>query len=822
MACKLSTLFASVAPDHIYCRFRWVDCQLGYLRNCLPGRIRHALEELPETLDGTYERALKNLDKANWEFAHRLLQFVAVASRPLRVEELAQFLGFDFTTEPVPKFEQDWLLEDPVDAVLSTTSSLLATVDLDGSKVIQFSHFSVKEFLTSSRLAEVKDIFVQRYHISMTGAHALAARACLGMLLHIDKNITIDGLDKFPLAEYAAEHWVDHARFEDVSLQVEDGMKRLFDPNSFHFGVWVWIHDLEDRYWRREKRGERPSTPCGTPLHYSSLCGLDAIVKFLVLDHSQDVDSRAFDDESTALHLASKKGYVQVACFLLDNGADMNARDKRKSTPLHEASIGGHAEVVRVLMERGVDVTAEDDDEVNPVVLAFGVGRADVKRVFLEFGVNVTGHDINGWPPLHRALFDGRTEVARDLLEGGADITHDFKINFTPLRAASYGGHAAAIQVLLEHGLDVMAKADEVLQIACAGGHVEVVRLLLEHGVDVTTRLPEHLTPLHFAVGLGHVELARLLLEHGADMKAKGQFGHTPLDAAVCAGFVETARLLLKRGANVTARDNDGSSPLHIAAARGRVELARLVLECGANVMARDNDEETPLHIATAKGHVELARLLLDCGADTTAQSNNGQTPLHVAEANRHAKLTCLLLERGTPSHVVAAEGNGILALRLPGCQEDEATQADDDSVRTPIQALEADGPMKSLSLLPSPGMDATDQADDGRTPMQATASEGYVEPASLLSEPRAVMTVQAAGSNELNPSNVPATEGDVEYTRSLTQPRLDATTHADDGQTPLRMAPQREHEDIARALPDHGAEAIVYDDRRWCRCIVQ
>ena len=809
----------------MYFRFRWVDCQLGYLRNCLPGRILRALEELPETLDGTYERALKDLDKSNWEFAHRLLQFVAVASRPLRVEELAQFLGFDFTIGPVPKFQQDWLLEDPADAVLSTTSSLLATVDLDGSQVIQFSHFSVKEFLTSSRLAEANDIFVQRYHISMTGAHTLVAQACLGMLLHLDKNITRGGLDKFPLAEYAAEHWIDHARFEDVSLKAEVGMKRLFDPNGFHFAVWVWIHDLEDRYWRREKRGGRPSAPRGTPLHYASLCGLDAIVKFLVLDHSQHVDSRGFDVGSTALHLASGKGHVEVTRFLLDHGADGNARNMRKSTPLHEASIGRHAEVVRVLMERGVDVTAEDDDGIDPVVLAFALGCAEVKRVFLEFGANVTGYDINRWPPLHRALFEGRTEIARDLLERGADITYDFEDSLTPLQAASAGGHAAALRVLLEHGLDVTARADEdvpPLQIACSGGHVEVVHFLLEHGVDVTAHLEDGSTPLHFAVGLGHVELARLLLEHSADMEAQGDNGRTPLHAAVFTGFVETARLLLKRGANVTARDNDGSSPLHIAAARGRVELARLVLECGANVMARDNDEETPLHIATAKGHVELACLLLDFGADTTAQSNNGQTPLHVAEAKGHVELTRLLLERGTPSHVVAAEGNGILALRLPGCQEDEATQADDDSVRTPIQALEADGPMKSLGLPPSPGMDATDQADDGRTPMQATASEGYVEPASLLSEPRAVMTIQAAGSNELNPSNVPATEGDVEYTRSLTQPGLDATTHVDDGQTPLRMAPQREHEDIARALPNHGAEAIVYDDRRWCRCIVQ
>src|ERR1700730_74007 len=111
---------------HIYCRFRWIHCQLGHLRLCLPERIPRALSELPETLDETYERALKAIDKARWELAHRLLQFVAVASRPPRIEELSQFLGFDFTAGTIPKFHEDWLLDDPVDAVLSSTSSLLA------------------------------------------------------------------------------------------------------------------------------------------------------------------------------------------------------------------------------------------------------------------------------------------------------------------------------------------------------------------------------------------------------------------------------------------------------------------------------------------------------------------------------------------------------------------------------------------------------------------------------------------------------------------------------------------------------------------------
>src|SRR5580658_8672108 len=182
-----------------------------HICNCIPARIPQALAELPETLDETYERSLRGINIANWEFAHRMFQFVAVASRPLHVEELADLLAFDFKAGSIPKFHIDWRLEDPVDAVLSTCSTLLAIVndegfDDEGSLVVQFSHFSVKEFLTSTRLAEATDIISRRYHVSLTPAHTLVAQACLGILLHLDNHITSDSLGGFPLAEYAAKH----------------------------------------------------------------------------------------------------------------------------------------------------------------------------------------------------------------------------------------------------------------------------------------------------------------------------------------------------------------------------------------------------------------------------------------------------------------------------------------------------------------------------------------------------------------------------------------------------------------------------------------
>ncbi|KAH8992295.1 hypothetical protein EDB86DRAFT_2806249, partial [Lactarius hatsudake] len=165
--------------------FRWVFCQLETLRQCLPQSVRRTLNELPESLDGTYERVMMEIKKTNQAHAYRLLQCLTVAVRPLSVAELAELLAFDFDAAKgrIPELNSNWRWEDHEQAVLSTCSSLITVVPGRGSRppVVQFSHFSVKEFLMSDRLAtSTGDI--SQYHISLEDAHTVLAQASLGVL----------------------------------------------------------------------------------------------------------------------------------------------------------------------------------------------------------------------------------------------------------------------------------------------------------------------------------------------------------------------------------------------------------------------------------------------------------------------------------------------------------------------------------------------------------------------------------------------------------------------------------------------------------------
>jgi hypothetical protein len=390
---------------------------------------------LPDTLDETYARALEDIGGQNWEYAHRLFQCVAVASRPLRVKELAEFLAFDFEEGLTPTFLAEWRPDDPAHTVLSTCSSLLAVVNVDGSPVIQFAHFSVKEYLTSKRLAEAKDT-ISRFHVSMMPAHTIVAQACLGVLLHLDENITKDSLEDFPLAEYAAEHWVDHARFESVASKVQDGMKRLFDPGKSHLSVWAWIYDPKNPELRYQ-RSESPEEASATPLHYAAFCGIHDIATFLVIEHSQDVNARGFSSEETPLHSVSREGFVDLARILLKHGADIEARDANDWSPLERAMTEQHAELTRFLLEHGANVNAQDMKGRTPLYLASLWSMPSVAQVLLRHGADVKARNEDNKTPLHQADVK---EVAQILLDHGADANALETRNRTPLHLASEKG----------------------------------------------------------------------------------------------------------------------------------------------------------------------------------------------------------------------------------------------------------------------------------------------------------------------------------------------------------------------------------------------
>ena len=387
----------------------------------MPSAIRKALNELPITLDDTYERILQGIPKEKFQHTRRLFQCIVAAIRPLRVEELAEIFAIKFGPNEVTYLVEGWRPENPEEAVLSACSSLITIIDDQRSKIVQFSHFSVKEFLTSDRL-QTSDIgHLSDYYIPLEPAHTVLARACIAVLLRLDEKVDRERVATFPLAEYASERWPDHAKFENVQSQIQDDLKHLFNPMRPHLRACIWMHNVEIKYiynLRYYFATEKPPPLPATPLFYAAFCGFGELAKWLITTHSEDVNAKCYDDR-TPLHVASQEGHVDVVHLLLDHGAQVNSQNCDEWMPLHYASAEGRPEVVQLLLEHEATLNARDVNGSSPVYTASRLGHLEVVRLLLSHGADVhfQGH---GKTALYRATEGGYHDIVQLLLEHGA------------------------------------------------------------------------------------------------------------------------------------------------------------------------------------------------------------------------------------------------------------------------------------------------------------------------------------------------------------------------------------------------------------------
>ena len=475
MACEDAFIYVQSQFLMVSHRFRWVSCQLEILRHCVLPNVRSILAELPETLDATYERILQEIPKSNRVHAHRLLQCLAAAVRPLRVKELAAVLAIDFnTSDEIPKLNEALRWEDQEQAVLSACSSLIAVIKDGNSRMVQISHLSVKEFLTSDRLATSKIDASRYHHILLEPAHTIMARACLSVLLRFGSNIDKATMKNFPLAEYAAEHFGDHAEFRHRGLANYLISKRPDDVNV--------------RGYHR------------TPL-LAALGGAHAEIARLLLGYCVDVDVWDYEDV-TPLHLAAYNGFLGVVRTLVERNADINARDSSGNTSLHRAmegfeepeSVQGRSiDVVELLLVHGADPNAKNDHHATPLHQASYYGSVKGAQLMLEHGADVHARSWKGRTPLHRVLaslddaydsLDIFVDAMRCLLAHGADVDALDDDHATPLHLASYFDRVKGAQLLLEHGANVHLedkRGKTPFQVASEGGGTKVMKLLSEY-----------------------------------------------------------------------------------------------------------------------------------------------------------------------------------------------------------------------------------------------------------------------------------------------------------------------------------------------------
>ncbi|WP_167496567.1 ankyrin repeat domain-containing protein [Desulfopila sp. IMCC35006] len=205
---------------------------------------------------------------------------------------------------------------------------------------------------------------------------------------------------------------------------------------------------------------------------------------------------------------AAARGDLTGVKNLLDQGADVNVKNKDGITALMLASADGYKDIVELLLTQGADVnglnnngeTALDltsyteikvllrkyDQSATPDFLCYAARVGDIHAVetYLARGVDINARETEGLTALIEASQEGKKDVVALLLEKGADINTRTEYGLTALMAASRNGHSDVVKLLLAKRADVNIKntyGDSALSIASKMSHRDIVELLHQH-----------------------------------------------------------------------------------------------------------------------------------------------------------------------------------------------------------------------------------------------------------------------------------------------------------------------------------------------------
>jgi ankyrin repeat protein len=431
------------------------------------------------------------------------------------------------------------------------------------------------------------------------------------------------------------------------------------------------------------------------PAHAAVVSG-DAEILELLLQNGFDVNSRDRFN-LTPMHLAARHGRFDIAQMLLSAGARLNARSVDERTPLHEAAFRGEIPTLLMLMKRAPPDAINAVDRYDKTVLhALFQGVAERQE-------RVTNEDelMHAWQAVIGA---GVEPLALDL----AGRTAFF------LGSRQLGPAIKAFAERYPRVLELARKSGELpVHNAAYHNNWETFQFIVE-------TLPPQLfakakegphgdwTPLHSAAAGGSIAIVQHLLEQAADINSSAR-GLTPLMIAASRGQTSIVRLLVDKGADGTLADSEGRSALHWAGRAGDGQSFAFLSAQWPELLDRsDRFGRKPTCARTTLDFSDLATLrpYLEGGGDANCL---------VPDRERETTLTHRIAEMGTPLEMEAIIEFGGDLLRKDGFGKNAIMRAIDKPNRATFEYLAKAGPVESVF----------DTASNGSTLLHRAAKSG-------------------------------------------------------------------------------------------------
>ncbi|WP_386086930.1 ankyrin repeat domain-containing protein [Wolbachia endosymbiont (group A) of Norellia spinipes] len=538
-----------------------------------------------------------------------------------------------------------------------------------------------------------------------------------------------------------------------------------------------------------------------------------------------------------ALLNATKIGNISEVTGLVNQGANVNTKDRDGNTPARNAVLKGHFGIIKYLVEKGVSLKAEDHYCGPPTCNAAYSGHLNILKYLISKCVDINDTDKNGWTPLHFAAWRGYLEVANFLIEKGADINAENIFGRKPIHIAAENNNKNIIEFFLSKGVDI-DNADRYgrtpLYCASRNGHLDLVRYLVDKGADVYTQdkggktlldiatdqkhnnIVEYLKQVQLdkelliAAQYGNLSKVEDLVSQGASLSAKYSDGRTLMHCAAYGGELNVVKyLVVGEKSSLKIKDNSGRIPLHYAAYSGKLDIVKYFIEEEkVDVNIKDNGGWKPLYYASCGGYSNVINYLGKIhNSDLISNLQENSTSLEIPNSNNIEVQDKL---GRTPLHLAAKAGD-LSKIKLLCDDYNANIEAQDNFGYTPIFFATQSGKLNVVSLVLYYGANINAQDMYGSTPLHYAAQEGNLGMIQLLLSRCA--RIELLDRNGWTPILFAARESKWNAVELLVSKGAKFNNEITYQGTPLHFAVREGNLDTVKFLIDKGANIESQDD---------
>lgn len=432
------------------------------------------------------------------------------------------------------------------------------------------------------------------------------------------------------------------------------------------------------------------------------------------------------------LHTAASKNDTPKLHYCIQQGANIDASDKKEWSAIYYAIDAESYETFNALLEKNAKLKRFDHAEATPV--HYAVISQDIRFTnALMAKQKLIDHSKQGnWKLLHLAAVQNNRMRIDILLQNKINsIEESNQDGFTALLAAVCFEHTDLVKHLVKtykaniHAvtkkkfsvthlatinnniellktlkqLDARLVMDGLNQAGWSAPHIAALKNLphflqyfIENNIDPNLKGRDGMTALHIAAQEGHIESIQTLMQASTiNSHAVDKYGRSALLTAVSNEKLAAVEKILELQPDlINLVDRQGWSALHIAARTNNLKITQLLLKKGAEIDREKWDGATATHIAAENGYLEILEWLKIRHANFAKKAKNDWTLLHLACFHNNLQVVDYLLNLGaleinalttdgfTALHMAAAKGYTDIVeqlLKTPGISIDKKTE---------------------------------------------------------------------------------------------------------------------------------------------------